>query len=75
MNTIINKQVFPCVGYVLYSDEARATLAIIARTCGVHHILVGACSSFTNEKRYGGNATTIRPRRRSRRALQMSLST
>ena len=54
MNTIsLNKQVFPCVGYVLYSDEARGMMTIIADTCGVHDMLAGACSSFTNEKRYG----------------------
>jgi uncharacterized protein len=54
MNTIsLNKQVFPRVGYVLYSDEARAMMTIIADTCGVHDMLAGACSSFTNERRYG----------------------
>ena len=54
MNTIsLNKQVFPRVGYVLYSDEARGMMTIIADTCGVHDMLAGACSSFTNEKRYG----------------------
>ncbi len=54
MNTIsLNKQVFPGVGYVLYSDEARAMMTIVADTCGVHDMLAGACSSFTNEKRYG----------------------
>lgn len=54
MNTInLNKQVFPRVGYVLYSDEARAMMTIIEDTCGVHDMLAGACSGFTNEKRYG----------------------
>jgi urea carboxylase-associated protein 1 len=54
MNTInLNKQVFPRVGYVLYSDEACAMMTIVADTCGVHDMLAGACSSFTNEKRYG----------------------
>jgi uncharacterized protein len=54
MNTIsLNKQVFPRVGYVLYSDEARGMMTIIADTCGVHDMLAGACSRFTNEKRYG----------------------
>lgn len=54
MNTInLNKQVFPRVGYVLYSDEARGMMTIIADSCGVHDMLAGACSSFTNEKRYG----------------------
>jgi len=54
MNTInLNKQVFPRVGDVLYSDEARDMMTIIADACGVHDMLAGACSSFTNEKRYG----------------------
>jgi len=43
----------PRVGYVLYSDEARGMMTIIADACGVHDMLAGACSSFTNEKRYG----------------------
>jgi uncharacterized protein len=56
MNTInLNKQVFPRVGYVLYSDEANAMMTIIADTCGVHDMLAGACSGFTNQKRYGVN--------------------
>jgi uncharacterized protein len=54
MNTInLNKAVFPRVGHVLYSDEARGMLTIIADTCGVHDLLAGACSRFTNERRYG----------------------
>ena len=58
MNTIsLNRQVFPRVGYALYSDEARAMMTIIEDTCGVHDMLAGACSSFTNERRYGVKAT------------------
>jgi urea carboxylase-associated protein 1 len=54
MNTInLNKQVFPRVGYVLYSDEASPMMTIIADTCGVHDMLAGACSRYTNERRYG----------------------
>src|SRR5262249_16273018 len=54
MNTInLNKQVFPRVGYVLYSDEASAMMTIIADTCGVHDMLAGARSRFTNERPYG----------------------
>src|SRR6202453_4181893 len=54
MNTIsLNKQVFPRVGYVIYSDEARGMMPIIADTCAVHVMLAGASSRFTNEKRYG----------------------
>jgi uncharacterized protein YcgI (DUF1989 family) len=32
-------------------------VTIIADTCGFHHMLAGACSSFTNEKRDGVNNT------------------
>jgi uncharacterized protein YcgI (DUF1989 family) len=54
VNTInLNKRVLPCVGYVLHSDEASPLMTIIADTCGVHDMLAGACSRFTNERRYG----------------------
>jgi uncharacterized protein YcgI (DUF1989 family) len=54
VNTVnLNKQVFPRVGYVLYSDEANAMMTIIGDTCGVHDVLAGSCSRFTNEHRYG----------------------
>jgi len=50
MNTInLNKQVFPRVGYVLYSDEARGMMTIIADSCGIHDMLAGACSSFARQ--------------------------
>ncbi len=58
MNTInLNKQVFPRLGYVLLSDEAQAMMTIVADTCGVHDMLAGACSRFTNERRYGVKET------------------
>ena len=41
------------MGYVLYSDEANAMMTIIADTCGVHDMFAGACSRYTNERRYG----------------------
>jgi len=53
-NTVnLNRQVFPGVGYSLYSDEAGKLMTIIADTCGVHDMLAGACSRFTNAVRYG----------------------
>ena len=53
-NTVnLNRQLFPRVGYSLYSDEAGKLMTIIADTCGVHDMLAGACSRFTNEVRYG----------------------
>jgi urea carboxylase-associated protein 1 len=54
VNTIsLNRWVYPRVGTVLWSDRARAMMTIIADTCGVHDFLAGACSRFTNERRYG----------------------
>lgn len=54
VNTVnLNKEVFPRVGYVLYSDEANAMMTITGDTCGVHDVLAGSCSRFTNEHRYG----------------------
>jgi hypothetical protein len=54
MNTIsLNRQVFPRIGYLLFSDEATPLMTIVDDTCGVHDMLAGACSRFTNERRYG----------------------
>ena len=54
MNTIsLNRQVFPRIGYLLFSDEASPLMTVIDDTCGVHDMLAGACSRFTNERRYG----------------------
>ena len=50
---LLNNQVFPCVGYSLFSDEAGKMMTITADTCGTHDIIAGACSRFTNELRYG----------------------
>ncbi len=53
-NTVnLNRQVYPRVGYSLFSDEAGKLMTIVADTCGVHDMLAGACSRFTNELRYG----------------------
>ena len=52
-NTVLlNGRVFPKVGYSLYSDEAGKMMTITADTCGVHDMIAGACSRFTNEYRY-----------------------
>ena len=53
-NTLnLNKQIYPKVGYTLFSDEAGKLMTIVADTCGVHDMIAGACSRFTNEYRYG----------------------
>jgi urea carboxylase-associated protein 1 len=54
VNTIsLNRNVYPRLGTVLWSDQARPMMTIIDDTCGVHDLLAGACSRFTNERRYG----------------------
>ncbi|MFB3073511.1 MAG: DUF1989 domain-containing protein [bacterium] len=53
-NTVnLNRQVYPRLGYSLFSDESGRLMTIVADTCGVHDMLAGACSRFTNELRYG----------------------
>lgn len=50
---LLNNQIFPHVGYTLYSDEAGKLMTITADTNGTHDMIAGACSRFTNELRYG----------------------
>ena len=41
-NTInLNGQVYPKVGYTLFSDEASKLMTIVEDTCGVHDMLAG----------------------------------
>jgi uncharacterized protein YcgI (DUF1989 family) len=49
----LNGQIYPTTGFSLYSDEASRMMTITADTCGTHSLVAGACSSFTNELRYG----------------------
>lgn len=57
-NTLgLNRQIYPGPGYKLYSDEAGLMLTMTADTCGTHTMIAGACSSFTNELRYGLKGT------------------
>jgi urea carboxylase-associated protein 1 len=49
----LNKTVRLTVGNVLYSDEASAMFTIVADTVGLHDVLAGACSRYTNRARYG----------------------
>lgn len=52
-NTVLlNGRVFPGLGYALFSDEASKMMTITADTCGVHDMIAGACSRFTNQYRY-----------------------
>lgn len=54
---LLNNQIFPGQGYVLFSDEAGRMMTITADTCGTHDMVAGACSRFTNELRYGEKDT------------------
>ncbi|MDE0056904.1 MAG: urea carboxylase-associated family protein [Defluviicoccus sp.] len=54
---LLNNQVFPGVGYTLFSDEAGALMTMTADTNGTHDIIAGACSRFTNQYRYGVEGT------------------
>lgn len=53
-NTLgLNRQIYPGIGYGLYSDEAGLIMTITADSCGTHAMIAGACSSHMNERRYG----------------------
>jgi Domain of unknown function (DUF1989) len=68
MNTInLNKQVSH-VSATCSILMKRATMTIIADTCGVHDMLTAACSSFTNEKRDGVKNNRKLPRQSGRSA-------
>ncbi len=57
-NTLgLNRQVYPGLGYKLFSDEAGLMLTITADTCGTHAMIAGACSSHMNALRYGEKDT------------------
>jgi urea carboxylase-associated protein 1 len=49
----LNRTIRLTTGHALYSDEASKLFTIVADTCGVHDVLAGACSRFTNQVRYG----------------------
>jgi urea carboxylase-associated protein 1 len=44
--------IYLSTGTVLYSNEARAMLTIVADTCGRHDTLGGACAAESNTVRY-----------------------
>jgi urea carboxylase-associated protein 1 len=50
---LINGTVRLTVGHALWSDEAGRMFTIVADTVGLHDVIAGACSRFTNEVRYG----------------------
>ena len=50
---LINGTVRPTVGHALWSDEAGRMFTIVADSVGLHDVIAGACSRFTNAVRYG----------------------
>jgi len=53
MQTMLNQGgIYLTTGSVLYSNQNRAMLSIVADTCGRHDTLGGACSSESNQVRY-----------------------
>jgi uncharacterized protein YcgI (DUF1989 family) len=54
---LINGTVRPTVGHALWSDEAGRMFTIVADTVGLHDVIAGACSRFTNQVRYGAKDT------------------
>lgn len=52
VTVVMNRSVFPGVGYTLFSGDVTKLLTIVADTCGTHDMLAGACSRFINEYRY-----------------------
>jgi len=54
---LINGNVRPGIGYALWSDEASRMFTIVGDTVGLHDVIAGACSRFTNKVRYGVDDT------------------
>lgn len=54
---LLNRTIFLKTGHHLYSTRATKLMTIIEDTVGVHDIISGGCSSFTNEFRYGVRGT------------------
>ena len=53
----LNGTLFLTTGHHLYSTEATQLMTITADTCGVHDLIAGSCSEFTNAFRYGVRGT------------------
>jgi urea carboxylase-associated protein 1 len=49
----LNRTIRLTTGNALYSDEASLMLRIVKDTVGLHDVLAGACSKYTNFVRYG----------------------
>jgi urea carboxylase-associated protein 1 len=54
---LLNGTLFLTTGHHLYSTKATQLMTIAADTCGVHDLISGSCSTYTNAFRYGVRGT------------------
>jgi uncharacterized protein YcgI (DUF1989 family) len=54
---LLNGTLFLTTGHHLYSTKATQLMTITADTVGVHDLISGSCSEFTNAFRYGVRGT------------------
>src|SRR5438445_7761488 len=66
---LLNGTLFLTTGHHLYSTKATRLMTIAADTCGVHDLISGSCSEYTNAFRHGVRGTP-NCRTNSERALR-----
>ncbi|HYM68553.1 MAG TPA: urea carboxylase-associated family protein [bacterium] len=54
---LLNGTLFLTIGHHLYSTKATQLMTLTADTCGVHDLISGSCSEYTNAFRYGVRGT------------------
>ncbi|HEX9246545.1 MAG TPA: urea carboxylase-associated family protein [bacterium] len=54
---LLNGTLLLTTGHHLYSTKATQLMTITADTCGVHDLISGSCSEYTNAFRYGVRGT------------------
>jgi uncharacterized protein YcgI (DUF1989 family) len=54
---LLNSTLFVTTGHHLYSTKATQLMTIVADTCGLHDLISGSCSEYTNAFRYGVRGT------------------
>ena len=54
---LINGTIFITTGHHLFSTECRELMTIVADTVGIHDLISGSCSEYTNAYRYGVRGT------------------
>jgi uncharacterized protein len=54
---LVNGTLFLTTGHHLYSTKATQLMTLGADTCGVHDLISGSCSEYTNAFRYGVRGT------------------